>query len=129
MKLNKYGIRGVANNLINNYLMNRKQFVSLNGTYSETACINCGVPQGSILGPLLFILYVNDIYLVSNVTMPILFADDSSLFIQGKDIHAMTNMMNNELNSIYTNRLSLNINKTYCMLFNSNRNNSVHKFS
>ena len=81
MKLNKYGIRGVANNLINNYLMNRKQFVSLNGTYSETACINCGVPQGSILGPLLFILYVNDIYLVSNVTMPILFADDSSLFI------------------------------------------------
>jgi len=57
MKLNKYGIRGVANNLINNYLMNRKQFVSLNGTYSETACINCGVLQKRALRIISFSAY------------------------------------------------------------------------
>jgi len=120
-KLNKYGIRGVANRLIGNYLSNRKQFVSYDNSYSETLSINCGMPQGSILGPLFFVLHINDIHLVCCQTMPIVFADDSSLFVQGKDIKMMTNKLNNELNHVYnwvnSNRLSLNIEKTYCMLF------------
>ena len=120
-KLYKYGIRGVANDLVKSYLKKRKQYVSFDKISSESLLINCGVPQGSILGPLFFILYVNDIYLVSNSFMPILFADDSSVFVQGKNINSMTTNLNNSLDLIYqwtiANRLSLNIDKTYCMLF------------
>jgi hypothetical protein len=116
-KLYKYGIRGVANDLVKSYLKKRKQYVSFDKISSESLPINCGVPQGSILGPLFFILYVNDIYLVSNSFMPILFADDSSVFVQGKNINSMTTNLNNSLDLIYqwtiVNRLSLNIDKTY----------------
>jgi hypothetical protein len=131
-KLHKYGIRGIANNLINSYLSNRKQFVSFNNVLSEAQVITYGVPQGSILGPLLFVLYINDIYLVSNSIMPILFADDSSLFVQGKDINTMTNVLNHELDHIYnwvnTNKLSLNVEKTYRILFKAKRRHAPGDF-
>ena len=129
LKLNKYGIRGIANTLIASYLNNRKQFVSFNGTNSDVTDITCGVPQGSILGPLLFILYINDLHLISDTGMPILFADDSSLFIQGDDINTLCHLMNIELNKVYnwvnSNKLSLNIEKTHCMLFHSSRHNLI----
>ena len=131
-KLHKYGIRGIGNNLIRNYLQNRKQYIIFNGTLSDTLSVNCGVPQGSILGPLLFILYVNDLHLVSDLVLPILFADDSSIFIRGNDIINMTNTLNQELNKIYiwinTNKLCLNINKTSCMLFKPRRRKVLHEF-
>lgn len=75
-----YGIRGKILALFKSYLLNRKQVVKIKGTYSKFQHIKCGVPQGSILGPLLFILYINDIVYASNIVKCILFADDTSIF-------------------------------------------------
>jgi hypothetical protein len=120
-KLHKYGIRGTAHHLICDYLTNRSQFVNYNHTTSNESFINCGVPQGSILGPILFLLYINDIYLVSPSTFSILFADDSNFFMQGKDISSLTYNFNTELINLKkwtdANKLSLNIEKTHSMLF------------
>ena len=71
---------------IQNYLAKRKQTVIFHGTNSALKNIICGVPQGSILGPLLFLIYINDVSAVSQVTFPIMFADDKNFFIQGKNL-------------------------------------------
>ena len=78
-KLEFYGIRGTSLEWIKNYLQNRKQYVKFNGISSSYKNILCGVPQGSILGPLLFIIYINDIQNCSNILHFILFADDTNL--------------------------------------------------
>lgn len=120
-KLEKYGIRGVANSLLMNYLSERKQYVFYNGMSSNMESINCGVPQGSILGPLLFLFYINDIDLISKNTFIVLFADDSNIFIQGKNLENMATILNGELikfkDWLNANRLSLNIDKTHFMIF------------
>jgi retron-type reverse transcriptase len=79
-KLEFYGVRGITLELFKSYLNNRRQFVFYNGASSCLKQIVCGVPQGSILGPLLFILYINDIVNCSNILAFILFADDTNLF-------------------------------------------------
>ena len=81
-KWNSYGIRGIALEWLKNYLTNRLQYVSINCTYSSFLPITCGVPQGSILGPLPFILYINDIVSTSNLAKFILFAADTNLFFK-----------------------------------------------
>lgn len=124
-KLDKYGIRGVALKWVKDYLFERKQFVNFNGVNSDCNIVKCGVPQGSILGPLLFLLYINDISNVSKILFPIIFADDTNMFIKGKSLNELVPKMNNELTKIVhwlkCNRLSLNINKTHYMIFHSSK--------
>ena len=80
-KLEHYGIRGVAKKWFENYLCNRKQIVKYNGIQSEKMTIKSGVPQGSVLGPLLFLLYINDIHSCIELVSIILFADDTNIYI------------------------------------------------
>ena len=124
-KLHKLGIRGVAHKWLSDYLCNRQQFVSFDGVESKFEKIVCGVPQGSILGPLLFLLYVNDIANVSKLLLPIVFADDTNIFLSGKNVNETINLFNTELCHVIewlaANRLSLNIAKTHYMIFKSSR--------
>ena len=120
-KLEYYGVRGIALSWIKSYFSNRKQFVQFNNSSSTSKNITCGVPQGSILGPLLFLIYINDICNVSTLAKLILFADDTSLFFSHRDPVYLVNMINQELEKfsiwLRTNRLSLNLDKTKFMIF------------
>ena len=122
-KLRHYGIRGRALDWFQDYLTNRKQFVSINGKESELKSISCGVPQGSLLGPLLFILYINDLQNSSQLLSFICFADDSNLFLSHRNPHTLVSTLNNELKNVQSwinaNKLSLNIDKTHFMLFSN----------
>ena len=120
-KLSHYGIRGTSLSWFKSYIHSRKQFTLLNGKSSDLLDIKCGVPQGSILGPLLFILYVNDISNVSTVSSLVLFADDTNIFFSGDNLKCLENSICNELHKFYdwfkANKLSLNIDKTNYMVF------------
>ena len=94
-KMAHYGIRGLALEWFKNYLTNRKQFVDYDGHASELKLITSGMPQGSILGPLGFILYVNDIPNSVPELSLILYADDTSAFTSNKDISLLNNIMSN----------------------------------
>ena len=120
-KLEYYGFRGVVLEWFKNYLNNRKQYVFHYNCKSDLKDhIVCGVPQGSILGPLLFILYVNDIIYTSNVLDFILFADDTTILYSHKDISSKTNTINEELKEVSNwfkaNKLSVNASKTNYMI-------------
>ena len=85
-KLNHYGIRGVTLKWFQSYLKNRKQYVTVNDHNSTFSKIVCRVPQGSILGPILFLIYINDLNLISNKLKSIMFADDTNLFMSDKSL-------------------------------------------
>lgn len=124
-KLNVYGIRGIALSWMESYLQNRVQYVNYNGEDSFKGNIKCGVPQGSVLGPLLYLLYVNDIVNVSRQTVPILFADDTNIFLEGDNIENVMDRMNLEMKNLVewtiANKLSLNVEKTNYMIFSTKR--------
>ena len=93
-----------------------------NNDTSEMKTVTCGVPQGFILGPLLFLLYVNNIYLVSSRLYSIVFADDTNVLLNGNDTDVLSEIMNKELCKLFkwpkANKLSLNVKKTHYIFFN-----------
>ena len=120
-KLEFYGIRGTPLKWFKRYLSNRKQYVKYNNSDSLQRDITYGVPQGSILGPLLFIIYINDLPFCVEHCKTILFADDTTIYKTGKQVNNIYEDMNKELQILAdwfrANKLSLNISKTKCMLF------------
>ena len=119
-KMDHYGIRDVSNLWFKSYLDSREQFVSINGIESERDQIVCGVPQGSVLGPLLFLIFINDL---PNATefLTLLFADDTTFLISGVDIDQLFTLANFELEKssdwFKSNKLTLNVKKTKYMIF------------
>ena len=87
-KLSYYGICGVENLMLRTYYSNRHQYVEYNGSKSETKSISIGVPQGSILGPLLFLLNINDLSRVSRVFSMLMYADDMTLYCNINDANS-----------------------------------------
>ena len=124
-KLNFYGLRGNINKLLKSYLSDRKQFVSINGFDSEVKDVTCGVPQGSSLGPLLFLLYINDLRLSLSETGCGHFADDTFIIFNSKKPKTIETVINYELKMVTKwlrlNKLSLNAAKTEVIFFRSSR--------
>ena len=118
-------MRGIVNDWLKSYLDGRKQFVLLDDIKSSLLTVLCGVPQGSILGPKLFILYINDIVNVLSILNMILFADDTNAFCSGSNLNELAKRVSGELDKLKdwfdVNKLSLNVSKINFMLFR-NRN-------
>ena len=112
-------IRGNMQELCKSYLTDRSQFVMYNGANFDLKSVKCGV--GSVLGPLFFIAYMNDILNASQLLYNILYADDSCIYLSGKDLHSLICTMNTEVNRIVvwlkSNKLILNTSKTFYMIF------------
>jgi len=119
-KLNLYGIRGIVNKRFSRYLSNRVQYVEIDDRESGVQYIVCGVPQGSILGPVLYLIYVNDISM-STAAHNLSFADDTSMYISDNDLNRLYSKAKYATNCLYewfcANRLSLNPNKTKFIIF------------
>src|ERR1043165_1048042 len=129
-KLQNIGIRGINLCWFRNYLTNRQQLVASRGHLSKLRLIKFGVPQGSVLGPLLFLLFINDLPNASPLVDFILFADDSNVFISHKTYEGLFQLVNQELQKVAdwfkSNKLSLNLKKTNYILFCSHRKKTPH---
>ena len=135
-KLRKYGVDSSSLKWFESYLCDRNQKCSTNGHLSNTAPVTCGVPQGSNLGPLLFLVYINDLPNCLTSASPRIFADDTNITFAASTMTDLENAVNLELRNLQrwliTNRLSLNIAKTEFMVIGSNQrihtlsNNQIH---
>ena len=112
-KLPYFGIQGSYINWFKSYLSNRQQYVTYHDKKNNIRTISCGVPQGSILGPLLFLLSVNDLQHASKIIKAIMFADDTNFFYSDNNIKNMFKIVNQELKRVQiwfnANKLSLNV--------------------
>lgn len=124
-KMHHYGIRGPILSWIKDYLTDRYQHTVFSGKKSSSTIVTLGVPQGSVLGPILFLLYINDISDIFSNSKTLLFADDMTVYLTGPNPNQLGHNANTELQKLHQwcicNRLSININKTYFMLFTTKR--------
>ena len=120
-KLEHYGNRGIYNDWLKSYLNDRKQFVTLSDAKSTQETVTRGVPQGSVLGPLLFLIYINNMNSAVKNSMIHHFADDTNLLLTDKNLKKLKNKMNRELSYLFdwlcANRLTLNVGKTEFIIF------------
>ena len=124
-KLYHYGIRGNVHKLFTSYLSNRKQYVKINNISSNFSKIGCGVPQGSVLGPLLFLIYINDLARCDPQAMFRIFADDTGIFFHCHDSTSLIELAKRSLKHVTewfsNNKLTLNASKTSFIVFRSSR--------
>ena len=122
-KLEYYGIRGICNDWLKSYLSDRKQFVSINGYNSDLMPVDCGVPQGSVLGPLLSLIYINDLHKAIQYCKLHHFADDTNLFHTSNSVKNINKLLNRDIkhlnNCLSANKISLNVEKTALVIFES----------
>ena len=122
-KMEHYGIRGIALDWFTSYLSNRMQYASINGHISEYRHIFCGVPQGSVLGPVLFRLCINGLLNVSKHLSFYLFADDTNTCFEANNLLTLQKVIDHELRHVkkwlHANKLALNIDKTNFVVFHS----------
>ena len=120
-KLRCYGVRGIANEWFKSYLEKRRQFVNISGFNSNEVTLNYGVPQGSVLGPLLFLVYINDLNKVVKYSSTIHFADDTSLLLKNESLKQLNKRVNIDLKLLTkwlkANKISLNASKTKVLIF------------
>ena len=126
-------MRGVANKWFRSYLSSRTQRVKLDGVSSEYLNVSCGVPQGSILGPLLFLIYINDMHRSVKYSLVHHFADDTNLLCSDKSPYLLKKKLNTDLKLIFqwlcANRLSLNVTKTEFIIFKPPRSQFPNRFT
>ena len=124
--LQHYGVRGMAFNWFQSYLTNGKQYVEVNGASSDVLYVMCGVPQGSVLGPLLFLIFINDLPGVCKKLKFYLYADDTNIYFESDSLDFLEKTINKELRKVdkwlTTNRLALNVDKSHFVLFHSSSN-------
>ena len=132
-KLSLYGVRGLALTCFESYLTNIKHYIQYRNEVSTTENISCGVPQGSVLGHLLFIIYTNDLPSCLINTKCVLFADDTTVYASSPNITHLYKLVNDDLHILtdwfLANKLSLNIGQTVYMIFiKNNANTCVNNF-
>ena len=129
-KLYQYGIRGATHKWFTSYLTGRTQYVAVDDKKRDIQKITCGVPQGSVLGPLLFIAFANDICNASELLFYILYADDTAVLLKGKELRELLVILNEELERINlwlkANKLTLNTQKSVFMVFHRARLKSIN---
>ena len=120
-KLESYGIRGLVNAFFRSYLTNRRQYTVINGVNSDLRTVSCGVPQGSVLGPLFFLLYINDLYRSIGHNALRLYADDTAIIISDSNLDIAQRQAREMFTKLYhwcvANKLSINSDKTNFVLF------------
>ena len=131
-KLHHYGVRGQTNDLFKSYLSNRKQYVKIGKSESSYQSINCGVPQGSVLGPLLFLIYVNDIANQSPLGNIRLFADDTNAFVEHENLEQLYENSKIIIEYLYkwfnANKLTVNSSKSSFTIFTTNHIRNTNHF-
>ena len=132
-KLDYYGVRGLSNNWFKSYLTNRQQFVSINGYNSSKQRMLYGVPQGSVLGPLLFLIYINDLNKAIKFSKTHHFADDTNLLFADNSLKKVQKFVNLDLKFLCSwlkaNKISLNASKTELIIFRDPRRKSNHELN